>query len=132
VEAGGRVLELVVYKLNDGVSREQFLGTNGAVSSWISKQPGFISRDLVHDAEGNRWVDVVSVGDDGARRRGRRVVDDVGVVRAGRPRKGRARVRSRARRGASAPTRSQFESLRPHLDDSFALVEAKWKRRQSR
>ena len=54
-----KVLELVVYKLNEGVSREQFLGTNDAVSAWISKQSGFISRDLVYDGEGDRWVDVV-------------------------------------------------------------------------
>ncbi len=56
---GGRVVELVVYKLNEGVSREQFLATNEAVSSWISRQPGFISRDLVYDDEGDRWVDIV-------------------------------------------------------------------------
>ena len=55
----GRVLELVVYTLNEGVSRERFLETNGAVSSWISRQPGFRSRELVHDAEGDRWVDVI-------------------------------------------------------------------------
>jgi hypothetical protein len=55
----GKVLELVVYKLHEGVSREQFLGTNGAVSSWIGRQPGFISRDLAHDAEGDRWIDVI-------------------------------------------------------------------------
>ena len=54
-----KVLELVVYKLNEGVSREQFLGTNGAVSTWIRQQPGFISRDLVYDSDGDRWVDVV-------------------------------------------------------------------------
>jgi antibiotic biosynthesis monooxygenase (ABM) superfamily enzyme len=59
VEAGAKVLELVVYKLHEGVSREQFLGTNDAVSSWISQQPGFISRELVYDAEGDRWVDVI-------------------------------------------------------------------------
>jgi antibiotic biosynthesis monooxygenase (ABM) superfamily enzyme len=59
VEAEARVLELVVYKLNEGVSREQFLGTNGAVSAWISRQPGFISRDLVYDDEGDRWVDII-------------------------------------------------------------------------
>jgi antibiotic biosynthesis monooxygenase (ABM) superfamily enzyme len=59
VDAGTKVLELVVYKLHEGVSREQFLGTNHAVSSWISKQPGFISRELVYDAEGDRWVDVI-------------------------------------------------------------------------
>ena len=55
----GKVLELVVYKLNEGVSREQFLGTNDAVSAWISRQPGFISRDLAYDAEGDRWIDVI-------------------------------------------------------------------------
>jgi hypothetical protein len=55
----GQVLELVVYGLNDRVSRERFLGTNDAVSAWISKQPGFISRDLAYDGEGDRWVDVV-------------------------------------------------------------------------
>jgi hypothetical protein len=54
-----QALELVVYKLNEGVSREQFLGTNEPVSAWISRQPGFISRDLVYDAEGDRWVDVI-------------------------------------------------------------------------
>ena len=59
MDAAGNVLELVVYKLNEGVSREQFLGTNDAASTWISTQPGFISRDLVYDGAGDRWVDVI-------------------------------------------------------------------------
>jgi hypothetical protein len=59
VDMEERVLELVVYKLKNGISREQFLGTNDAVSRWISKQPGFVSRELVHDADGDRWVDVI-------------------------------------------------------------------------
>jgi hypothetical protein len=59
VATGTKVLELVVYKLHEGVSPEQFLSTNDAVSSWIRQQPGFISRELVHDAEGDRWVDVI-------------------------------------------------------------------------
>ena len=54
-----KILELVVFALNEGVSREQFLGTNDAVSAWISKQPGFISRELSYDAEGDRWIDVI-------------------------------------------------------------------------
>jgi hypothetical protein len=54
-----RVLELVVFKLATGVSREQFLGTVDPVSSWVSRQPGFISRELCHDAEGDRWIDVI-------------------------------------------------------------------------
>jgi hypothetical protein len=59
VDTGTKVLELVVYQLHDGVSREQFLDTNHAVSSWIRQQPGFISRELLYDAEGDRWVDVI-------------------------------------------------------------------------
>ena len=54
-----KALELVVYKLGEGVSREQFLGTNEAVSSWIATQPGFVSRDLAYDAEGDLWTDVI-------------------------------------------------------------------------
>ena len=57
--AGGKVLELVVFELKDGVSREEFLATNDAVSAWISRQPGFVSRDLSYDADGDRWIDVV-------------------------------------------------------------------------
>ena len=54
-----KVLELVVFKLRDGVSREQIVGTAGAVSEWAAEQPGFVSRELAHDAEGDRWIDVV-------------------------------------------------------------------------
>jgi hypothetical protein len=53
-----RVLELVVFKLNEGVSRGQFLATNDAASTWISKQPGFVSHELAYDAEGDRWIEV--------------------------------------------------------------------------
>lgn len=54
-----KVLELVVFKLNEGVSREQFLGTVDAVSTWAAEQPGFISREISYDAEGNRWIEVI-------------------------------------------------------------------------
>lgn len=30
-----------------------------------------------------------------------------------------------------SPTRAQYESLRPHLDESFELVKAKWRRRKT-
>lgn len=56
--SAGKVLELVVFKLNEGVSPEQFLATNDDVSAWISKQPGFISHELAHDAEGARWIEI--------------------------------------------------------------------------
>jgi hypothetical protein len=54
-----KVLELVVFRLRDGVSREDFLGTVDAVSRWIGAQPGFVSRELSHDEEGDRWIEVV-------------------------------------------------------------------------
>jgi hypothetical protein len=53
------VLELVVFRLNEGVSRDQFLATNDAVSAWIREQPGFLSRDLSYDADGDRWIDII-------------------------------------------------------------------------
>ena len=57
--ASEKVLELVVFKLGDGVSREQFLGTVDGVSRWVGRRPGFISRELAYDDEGDRWIDVV-------------------------------------------------------------------------
>ncbi len=59
MNATQRVLELVVFRLNEGVSRDRFLGTNDAVSAWISEQPGFLSRELSYDAEGDRWIDIL-------------------------------------------------------------------------
>ena len=54
-----KVLELVVFKLRQGVTREQLLATTDAVSAWAGEQPGFVSRELSYDAEGDRWIDVV-------------------------------------------------------------------------
>jgi hypothetical protein len=54
-----KVLELVVFKLHDAAARERFLGTVDAVSEWARHQPGFLSRELSYDAEGDRWIDVV-------------------------------------------------------------------------
>lgn len=54
-----KVLELVVFKLEDGVTREQFLATNDAVTEWAQRQPGFISREQAYDAEGERWIDLI-------------------------------------------------------------------------
>ncbi len=54
-----KVLELVVFKLTAGASREQLLDTAGPVSRWIAQQPGFVSRQLAYDEDGGRWIDVV-------------------------------------------------------------------------
>jgi hypothetical protein len=58
VNGAGKVLEMVVFKLNEGVTREQFLGTDEAVSEWIGEQPGFVSHELLYDAGGDRWVEL--------------------------------------------------------------------------
>jgi hypothetical protein len=55
----GKVLELVVFKLNPGVTRDELLATNAGVTAWASEQPGFISREQAYDEEGDRWVDVI-------------------------------------------------------------------------
>jgi hypothetical protein len=55
----GKVLELVVFNLRAGSTREELLGTVDAVSAWITEQQGFVSRTLVEDREGGRWIDVV-------------------------------------------------------------------------
>jgi hypothetical protein len=54
-----KVLELVVFKLRDPATRERFLGTVDAVSEWARQQPGFLSRELSYDADGERWIDLV-------------------------------------------------------------------------
>jgi hypothetical protein len=54
-----RVLELVVFSLRQGVTREQLLGTVDAVSAWARRQPGFISRELSHNADQDKWIEVV-------------------------------------------------------------------------
>lgn len=54
-----KVLELVVFKLVEGVGRDQFMATVGPVSDWAAEQPGFISRELSYDATGGRWIEVV-------------------------------------------------------------------------
>jgi len=54
-----KVVELVLFRLADGVSREQFLATVDAVSAWVAEQSGFITRELAHDAAGDRWIDLI-------------------------------------------------------------------------
>jgi hypothetical protein len=59
VPQAANVLEIVVFTLNEGVTRDQLLATAGPVSAWIAGQPGFVSRELAYDADGDRWIDVV-------------------------------------------------------------------------
>jgi antibiotic biosynthesis monooxygenase (ABM) superfamily enzyme len=57
------VLELVVFSLKPGTVRDEFLYSVEAVSRWLSGQPGFVSRELAHDTEGDRWIDLVRWAD---------------------------------------------------------------------
>lgn len=53
-----KVLELVVFRLRDGVNLDEFLTAVDAVSEWLADRPGFVSRELytTHD---DTWIDVV-------------------------------------------------------------------------
>jgi hypothetical protein len=55
----GNVLELVVFELRDGATGEDLLRSADAVTGWAKSQPGFISRELSYDAEGDRWIDLL-------------------------------------------------------------------------
>ncbi|MGH2578699.1 MAG: hypothetical protein ACRDG9_13275 [Actinomycetota bacterium] len=55
-EQTDKVLELVVFALKDGTTREQFMGTVDGVTRWIRSQPGFMSYDLSYSAEEHKWV----------------------------------------------------------------------------
>jgi Antibiotic biosynthesis monooxygenase len=56
--ADERALELVVFKLKEGTTREEFLATDEAASSWMTQQPGFLSHELCHSAETGQWIEV--------------------------------------------------------------------------
>jgi hypothetical protein len=58
-EQAQRVLELVVFKLRSGATREDLLNTVDGVSRWAQTQPGFVSRDLTYSAAEDRWIDVI-------------------------------------------------------------------------
>jgi antibiotic biosynthesis monooxygenase (ABM) superfamily enzyme len=56
--ANSRTLELVLFTLKEGTTREQFLATNEAASNWMQQQPGFISHELCYTADGDRWIEL--------------------------------------------------------------------------
>jgi antibiotic biosynthesis monooxygenase (ABM) superfamily enzyme len=57
--ADGKTLELVVYGLREGTAREQFLATNEVATRWMEQQPGFVSHELTHAEDGDRWIELV-------------------------------------------------------------------------
>ena len=56
--AGGTTLELVVFKLEEGTTREQFLATDEGASNWMQQQRGFISHELRYAAASDEWIEL--------------------------------------------------------------------------
>jgi hypothetical protein len=55
---GVKTLELVLFSLKGGVTRDQFLATDEAASRWMREQPGFISHQVSQATDGERWIEV--------------------------------------------------------------------------
>jgi hypothetical protein len=54
-----KVLELVLFRLKDGATRDDLVATVDGVTDWVKTQPGFVSRDLTYAAAEDQWIDVV-------------------------------------------------------------------------
>lgn len=52
------VVEVVLYRLREGVSRETQMAALQAAQSEIASLPGFIRREVLADADG-QWVEMV-------------------------------------------------------------------------
>lgn len=52
------VIETVTFKLNDGVSREDFVAAAKKMSSWVEGCPGFMHRRLSCTEDGT-WIEHV-------------------------------------------------------------------------
>lgn len=51
-------VEVVVFALNPGVSRETFLCSSQISRDWYGRQPGFLSSELIEGSEG-QWVGIL-------------------------------------------------------------------------
>lgn len=53
------VVEVAIFRLRDGVTHDQLLGTVDAVSGWARSRPGFLSRELTYSRDDDSWIDVI-------------------------------------------------------------------------
>ncbi len=58
-QANQNVVELVSFRLQSGVSQEDFLATNDAMQTFIAGLPGLLYRSLTYNPESNEWMDIV-------------------------------------------------------------------------
>jgi hypothetical protein len=54
----GPVVEVVLFRIKDGIRDDAFLKEASAVQAWIEQQPGFTSRELLKTPD-NQWLDTV-------------------------------------------------------------------------
>jgi len=57
--AGQPTVELVVFKLKEGTTREEFLASDEVASAWMKEQPGFLSHELCYATEPDQWFELV-------------------------------------------------------------------------
>lgn len=56
------VIETVTFKLNDGVSRDDFIVVAKGINSWVETRPGFMLRRLSCSEDGT-WIDHIQWND---------------------------------------------------------------------
>lgn len=56
------IIETVTFKLNDGVSREDFIAAAKEMSPWVESRPGFLHRRL-SCAEDGTWIEHIQWAD---------------------------------------------------------------------
>jgi hypothetical protein len=52
------VVEVVLFRVKDGIKEMAFLREATVVQAWIEQQPGYISRELLKTPE-SQWLDTV-------------------------------------------------------------------------
>ncbi|MCF2859771.1 hypothetical protein L1286_20015 [Pseudoalteromonas sp. SMS1] len=52
------IIEIVTFKLNEGVSHAQMLEKSAEFEAFVAKQPGFLYRSLAHQADTDTFVDI--------------------------------------------------------------------------
>ena len=56
------IIETVTFKLNDGVSKEDFIAAANAINAWVKTRPGFVRRRLSCAPDGT-WVEQIEWAD---------------------------------------------------------------------
>lgn len=52
------VLEMVLYRVQPGVSEETVIAISDEIQKWLQQQPGYLRRELFM-AESGQWLDIV-------------------------------------------------------------------------